>query len=264
MEDNVIEIGDSPLAPYVAFGDESKFADTLVYAQCVFKRSDIRSVEVRLRKIKSIFGIPEAELLHMSALMNPFQRQKRGMANLTNEDVKSLVVSVLDDLAGVQYLLKYSFYRISDGETQEFPDDESGIPLVFEQKGILGVLCQGAYIAHPNGSEGPHPRECEIIISEEKTKIRFAGTQKTRADRGYSGYLDIGAPAGKVYRVRPRVVASDSVPLLQLGDLFSYLCSHARSPQCGDPFYGQQLARVKNRVERNLNLQLASGKFGGI
>src|SRR5262245_17169589 len=122
MNDNVIEIGNSPMSQYVAYGDESKFLDTLVYSQFIVARSDVRRVEVKLRKLKSHFGIRDSVVLHLSQLMNPFQREKLGLGSLTNEDVKSFLNSLLDNLSDVSYLLKVSYFTIEDGQVRDFPD----------------------------------------------------------------------------------------------------------------------------------------------
>ena len=252
MEDNVIVVGNSPLAQYVAFGDESKFMDTLVYAFCLFEKRDLRLVESKLRKIKKAYGLPDDQILHMSVLMNKFQREKIGLGHLENSDIKSLVTAIIDNLASISYLVRYSYYTLEEKEQNNFEDDGSGISGCLEEKGILGILCQGSFAVDPNGKEGPDARNCEIIVSEEQTKTELMG-ERNRADRWFSGFSDVGAPTGYVYRTRPRIAKADEVELLQIADLFSYICSHAKSEKCNDLFYSAQLERVKIRVEINMN-----------
>ena len=224
--------------------------DTLVYAFCFFRREDIGNIERAIREIKKLHGFPQDVPLHFSALMNPFSREKAGLQSFSNDSIKALISSIVEFLNEIPFLLRYSYYTITGNEADDKPDDDN-IPVYFEEKGIICLLCQDIFVVDANGSCGPSANECQIFVSEERTKIKFLGEKRQRADRWFRGYSDIGAPKGYVYHLNPIIKKSNEIDLLQIADIFSYICSHAKSTKCADSYYSHILNKVKNRIEHS-------------
>ena len=104
---------------------------------------------------------------------------------------------------------------------------------------------QSCFAVAPDGSQGPPASQCQIIVSEDRTKIRFMGEGRSRADRWYSGYSDIGAPERSVFQLNPIRATVQNNPMLQIADVFSYVITHALSKYCKDEFFKVQLGRVR-------------------
>ena len=75
--------------------------------------------------------------------------------------------------------------------------------------------------------------------------VKFIGPKRSRADRMYSGFSDIGAPGGSVFQLQPTVVKSCSHPLLQLADIAAYICSHSLDDSNENAFFREQRGRFK-------------------
>jgi hypothetical protein len=75
--------------------------------------------------------------------------------------------------------------------------------------------------------------------------VEFIGEQRRRADSLYSGFSDIGAPAGNVFQLQPTVVKTGSEAILQLADVAAYVCSHAFNNSAEGHFFRDQRERFR-------------------
>ena len=65
---NILPVGSSRAAPYLAFGDDSRFKNTLVFAVVIIPRTRLRQVETRLARLKKEYSIPDHIQLHCRTL----------------------------------------------------------------------------------------------------------------------------------------------------------------------------------------------------
>jgi hypothetical protein len=119
-------------------------------------------------------------------------------------------------------------------------------PVTHDPKAVLGILANACLC-----QLGPGASQCQIIVSQDATKVGFIGPRKRRADNIYSGFSSIGAPNDSVYQFSPKVVRTEDAPLLQLADVAAYLCSHAHCVSRPEGFFHQQL-RLLRRWKRSV------------
>ena len=111
-----------------------------------------------------------------------------------------------------------------------------------EPKGVLGILSQACFLPVKNQPDGPGAEHYEIFPSSDKTKIRFIGKKRRRAD-AYSSGLSMEMPGSKD-KIRIPFNMSEH-ELHQIADVYAYICSHALSKECKDNFFKNQLNKVK-------------------
>lgn len=236
-------IGRDPEAPFVAFGDDSKFGDVLAFAFVVIKRCDIDRMQKRLLKVKRRLGVPESYVLHCRELFHPHPREKAGLGHITDQQARSIVGHLIHELNVLDCWVRYAFFRKIEGQVMFQPDDQ--IPAVESDKGMLAMLAQASILPMVQGVGGPDAHRCEIHVAEDPTQVSFFGDGRSRADRWASGYSDVGAPPGSVFRLQPHLVTATSNPMMQIADVVSYTCSHALSEAPRAPFFREQFSRVR-------------------
>lgn len=249
--DNVINVGRYAGARYVAFGDESRFRDRLVYATIIVHRTDLDYFREVLSRVKVKYAIPNSEELHCRVLFNSNQRDKRGLSHLTDEIVRAMLLELVSDLVARPILCRFTHAIFS--QNPEFLEagtweDSSGNPgpmmnaIPNEPKGILGLLMQATFCCPLDGSEGPPISEIEVFVSEDKTKVEFL--QKKQAHNFCFGYSDVNAPPGMVWYLNPHVVKSNGMPLLQVADICAYAASHMELPINETEYWGSIITRM--------------------
>lgn len=237
-----IDIRNDPSAQYVAFGDDSKFGDILVFAFFVIARKDIDRMNKRIAKIKRKFGVPEVTILHCRELFHPHPREKAGLGHLSSERARSIVGHIIHELNVLDCRVSYAFLRSRPGE-MVLPG-VGGIPVHYDDKGMLSMLAQACY-SRPGGALDPRTGACEIFVAEDRTKIQFLGAEFGRADKWTAGFSDVGAEPGTVFRITPRPIPVAGHPMMQIADVLAYTCSHALSGVPPSPFFKDHLARVR-------------------
>lgn len=250
-----IRIGQDPAAPFIAIGDDSSFRETTVFAFVVLRRNKVLRTERRIAGIKKAFGIVPAVPLHCRVLFNEAARQKHGIAHVNDAAARAIVGRMITLINEFEMILRYAYYRFpTDGPYSE--DTESDIrllhndqmswqmhPVKITRKGIQGLLKHICFAIPADGSKGPTAYECEIITAEDRTKTRFMGAKKFRADKGMPWTSELGAPPGYTFQVEPRVVSAAEYPLVQIADVAAYVCSHALV-QKPISFFVEQLSRI--------------------
>lgn len=247
-------VGRDKAAPFVAFGDDSRYGPFAAFAFVLIPRTRVGSARKKLDQIKRRFRIPPSLVLHCRTLFSGQQREKMGLAHLTREDVRAIVAQAITAINQVNGRLHYAvqdftaFSQMVGKEIQMTSVDGSPpitLPVSEEPKGLLGTLAIACFPLDPSGAFGPSAAQCEIYASEDKTKISFIGEGRTRADSLYSGFLD-GGSDDALFQLNAHLVAADADPLLQLADIAAYVCSHAASSAEDDRFWREQCARVVN------------------
>lgn len=266
---NIIGVGENNQARYLAFGDDSQFGDTLVYAFAFVQRGRVQSVERRLLALKDRFNIPQETTLHCRVLFSGQQREKAGLGHLTPRDARWIVSHAVRILNQRRVLVRYATASLTEwkaalGDELELDGETDGealkLPVKMDPKGVLAILAQACFIVPPNGSEGPTASQCEIIVSEDRSKVQFIGPRKRRADRMYAGFSDIGAPDGQVFQLQPTSVEATGHPLLQLADIAAYTCSHAMADRNGDnAFFRSQHDRLRYKFRKVFDSTLGIG-----
>lgn len=237
------KVGRNPKARFCAFGDDSAYKDVLAYAYAIFHRKNIIKAENELNDIKSKFNIPLNVPIHCRILFSGNQRQKANLGHLTLDRVKSLISQLIDRMNQVPCLLRYAYCILPEsGEIFLKVNDKEQNIVQDEPKGVLGILSQTCFLPLKNQPYVPGAELCEIFASMDKTKIKFIGKRRRRAD-SYSSGLSIESPQnnGRV-RITPNV---GDHQLQQIADVYAYICSHALSSKCTDNFFEKQLNKVK-------------------
>lgn len=248
-----IQLGNSPIAPYVAFGDDSQFRDYAAFAFVLIPRTRLRFAERKLERLKARFAIPASVTIHCSPLFSGQKREKAGLGHLSPVDVREVVsqaVTLINDVNGrVHYGVDHapSFFQ-KLGTSVQFHDHTGGSPFTkpvsADPKALLGMLAVACFPTGQRSPYGPTAAQCEVFVSEDKTKLAFIGDRRLRADSLYSGFYDMGNVAGQL---NAKIVAADVMPLMQLADIAAYLCSHAAgtTPDESD-FWVKQRDRIRH------------------
>lgn len=238
-------VGQNSCAPFCAFGDDSAYKDILVYAYAVFHRHHIEKAERRLSRLKRKFKIPHDVPVHCRVLFSGHQREKIGLSHLSPIDVKKFIAKVIERMNTVPCWLRYSYCRVDEliDYSEIYPDDEELI-FHYDPKAILGSLSQSCFLPHKGDMSLPLAEDIEIFTSSDKTKVKFVNNKKRRADRLCSGFTAVGTREKKTVKLVPTVVEKEC-SLLQVADVFAYICSHALSKKCETPFFKMQLEKVK-------------------
>lgn len=255
---DTIIIGNNKESRFMAFGDDSKYQDTLVFAFIFILRSRKEAAEDRLRGLKRLFKIPVETSLHCRILRHVDARRKANLSHLSDDDFKSIVRRSIDIINKYKMQVRYTYTslcgtKLSETESITLSSDhekeEMTIRYSHDPKGMLGFLMQGCFCVSPDGSNGPTANQCEIITFNDKTKIPFLGNKRQRADGLYTGYSDIGASENSVFKICPQISNEHEHSLLELADIMAYTCSHALSTdEVNNSFFKQQLERVVYRV----------------
>jgi hypothetical protein len=255
----ILGVGRSDQASYLAFGDDSQFGDTLAYAFAIVHCARAEMVEARLLALKEQFNIPQGTPLHCRVLFSGQQREQARLGHLTPQDAQLIVKRAVTIMNRGPVLVRYAVgslaeWRLAIGDELEMhhetDDTTTKEPVKNDPKGLLSMLMQACFYVPPNGSEGPIASECKIFVSEDSTMIKFIGNRRRRADRMYSGFLDIGAPPGHVFQLEPIATDAGSQPLLQLADIAAYICSHNFSQTSGNTFFQEQHNRMRHWLRK--------------
>lgn len=261
-----IIVGDEPNAPFVAYGDDSCHEDVLVYAFLIIPRSCLVEAEALILKIKEYYNISQEIPLHCRILFNTSARQKNNLEHIKFDNVKQIVTDTIDAMNSVTHLLRYAYwiappkFDFNKTITTTFKSIDGSpppkVPIKYDRKGILGLLMQCCFAVPPDGKKGPPLDKCQIFVSEDYTKINFLGPGRSRADKWYNGVSDIGAPPGCVFKLDPVIVKSNEAVLLQVADIFAYICAHAHSKECKNEFFKEAISQVKYKSGGVLNLEI--------
>jgi hypothetical protein len=246
----IIQVGRDKTAPFVAFGDDSQYGDSLSFAFVLVPRTRLRFAERKLERLKSRFKIPQDATLHCRTLFSGQQREKCGLGHLAPGDVRAIVasaVTIINEVNGrVHFAVQdgSAFFSGLGSEVRMHNQDGSlgiELPVTPDPKGLLGIM---AFACFPlDGRHGPTASQCEIYVSEDKTKISFIGEKRSRADSHYAGMFEHGNAFGQL---NANIVAANAAPLLQLADIASYVCSHAFSKTGDVRFWKEQCSRITN------------------
>lgn len=249
-------IGQSQSTPFVAFGDDSQYDGVLVFSYVFVPRTRLRRVLRDISGIKRKFQFPIDAAIHCRELFSGQQRSKQGLGHLSQSDVQAIVQHAVTLINQHNVFLRYAFAQterlsgiFGESNSVELENVLDGskhlLPAVFGPKGIIGILAQACFASSPDGSQGPIASQCEIYAAADKTKVRFIGNQRQRADSLIPGFSDIGAPEGTVFQIKPTIAGSDFSPIFELADLAAYMCSHAIHGNGKQPFFHEALSRVK-------------------
>jgi hypothetical protein len=240
---NVIPIGRNSESQFCVYGDESRFRDTLVFATAIFFRRDLDRAKQVLEQLRQHYRIPPTLPIHCRVLYNPDARRKCGVDHLDEAAVNELIATLVARMKSVPAACRFAWTLLPNRHPLVDSTDPSWV-LPNEPKGVLGVLMQACFAVPADGSQGPSASESEIFVSADRTKIRFFGNKRYQAHRGYSGFSDVDAPTGQVFHIEPHVIPDDrwpDHPLLQVADVFAYICSHADPELHGKEFFTQLL-----------------------
>lgn len=252
MGNNIIPVGGNERSDYLAFGDDSQFGETLVFAFAIVHRSNLTAVEDALAELKEHFGIPQDISLHCRVLFSGQQRQKAGLGHLTAHDARKILMRAVSIMNKGRVLVRYAVGNLSDCKAAMGSEiellDSSGqpaetVPVSVDPKGILATLMQSCFAVPPDRSEGPTAKDCKVIVSPDTTMVNYIGSRRKRADRMYSGYSAIGAPPGEVFQLDPELADVRTQPMLQLADVAAYVCSHSYDGQSKNAFFRVQQRR---------------------
>lgn len=243
-------------ARYIAYGDDSQFENILVYAFILIKKEKIENACKRLLELKRIYQIPDEHILHCRTLFSGQQRMKHGLQHLSQDNIQNVIKRVVKIVNETPMLLRYAYCNLSEAQ-KDFPNENGKLTLYNKDfsktmqipanptsKGLLGLLAQACFAINQDGLQGPLLTECEIVISEDKTKTYFMGEKQRQAHNWCSGFQETHK---KVVKLNPIIKASNQEPMLQIADIMSYICSHAlsSSKEQNTIFFKRQLERIK-------------------
>lgn len=262
-KDKEIFVGNDANAPCVAYGDDSSYEEILTYAFAIVHRVNLEKVESEIEKIKRDYHIPQDISLHCRILFNLAAKQKNKLEHIKDENVRKMIIDIITAVNST-CLLRYAYFIVPPGFNFDktimttFKSADASVPptvpIKYDRKGILGLLMQLCFAVPSDGKKGPTSDQCQIFASEDYTKINFIGPIRTRADRCFQGLSDINAPPGCVFKLNPTILKAGEAVLMQVADIFSYICAHAHSKTCRDNFFRDAFSRIKYKTNGILNL----------
>jgi len=242
---NIITIGNQPESKITAYGDDSKFNNTIAFAYVLFENPKIETARHSLLCLKEKYRIPSKIPLHMRLLNNFFYRKKNDLQHLTASLLDKLVSDIIDEMNKLPFMVKGSFF--SGEMPKDLEDDGQGLSVEWSDKGIQSMLAKSALT--PLNLEKYQYKDLRIIIAEDKTVQKFLGKNKRQAARWARGFSSIEAPPGYVYEFDPIIQKSSEEILLQLADIMVYAIAHTFNEKASNS-YREQLEKV-----RNINVQ---------
>jgi|GEM_PF-2192849 len=246
-----IRLGQTGVAPFVAYGDESQHFDVLTYAYVIARRDTLPSLEEGVLILKEKYGIPREKELHCRFLCSPTGRKKGGFDFLTREIVEDLLYDAFDLMAREQVAIRFAItdYRkhgneygdnivLTDGAGQQTAHKvhrlaSGGI----DPKAILGNLSSHLWAISLTGASSPTPKECDIYVSAEHSLVRFIGDKARKAHEHYSAFIGINAPPGHIFRIEPKVTTYAESFMVQLADIAAFTCSHSGTTLPASAYY---------------------------
>lgn len=237
------EYGKNNVAPFCAFGDDSAYKNILVYAYAIFHRRNVYKAKKIITKVKKKYMIPKKIPIHCRIMFSGDQRRKKGLGHISIVRVKQLVSQIIDEMNDVPCLLSYAYCEVPEtGKIFLDVIDKEEKKVHDEPKGILSLLSGSCFTPRKDVVQALGIEQCEIFASEDKTKIRFLGKDRRRADRYLSAMAFEDKKNQTKKHLRPHV--KDHF-LQQVADVYAYVCSHALSKNCEDAFFKEQLDKVK-------------------
>lgn len=242
---------------YIAFGDDSHHSNTLAYAFLIVQKHSIINVEDRINAIKTFYGIPINVTLHCKMLFSGDERKKNGIGHLSSEKVRSIIGRIIRVINQTPIFLRYAH---CDLEKQTLHFDKlnneakltcgnsnslTKIQLNADPKGLLGLLAHMSLSAPPNDVRIPTVDKCQVIISEDKSKVHLLGPRRRQAHYWSEGYSDIATPPSSVFQLKPIIQKSNTSIMLQLADIAAYVCCQALSNGKQSLFFKEKLRSIK-------------------
>ncbi|MGN6580165.1 MAG: hypothetical protein ACTHJ1_09285 [Bordetella sp.] len=246
--DNTIHIGNRSDAPFLAFGDDSQYKGTLVFAYAIVPRQNLTKALRQLKRIKMEFRFPAKTPIHCRTLFSGHDRQKKGLGHL-NQDQASFLIRRIIDLMNERYVYVRYSYVLEESYAKFFGGKDS-IPLTLsnaegdtreesmhsDPKGMLGMLAQMCWGPASN-DQGPLATDCDIYASKDKTKARLFGDERKQAHNWIPGYTTAGAPPEKIFHIAPSTEAGDLSIFFELADVSAYVLSHALQGVEAEPLF---------------------------
>jgi len=230
---------------FCAYGDDSQYENVLVYAFAIIHRKNLEEFNKAINGIRAEYKFPETEPIHCRILFSGDQRKKR---NLDHIDFRSLISRLIEEANKVPILCRYCHTnlpknKIMHEKYEDFPQ------ITNDTKGILSILLQGCFAVAANGTEGPTSKDTQIFVSGDKTVIKFIGDTRKQAELHYSAYSEIGASEGEEFFINPHIIQNadwKNYPLLQLADIYSYICSHALNTKDETNYFLKEFKKIKH------------------
>ncbi|OYD77971.1 UNVERIFIED_ORG: hypothetical protein BDU10_3094 [Burkholderia sp. CF145] len=256
-----MEFGESATASRVAFGDDSPYRDCLCYAFVVLRRTRLTRLIRRLNILKKEFGFPLLTPIHCRVLFSGDQRRKAGLSHLSFHDARSLVARVITAVNDIEGHVRYAHTSLNGFANTMGEEISVWDPAIdtfrpqavnADPKSIMAALMNMCIITPPKDPSIPSPYLWQVIASRDATKVpALFGDGFRQAHHAVDMFSDIGVSAAKSLKLRPVIADVKEEPLLQVADVISYVCAHAIGGDGSDPFWKEQLQRVRSWQQIN-------------
>jgi hypothetical protein len=252
---NVIPVGQSKDSTYVAFGDDCQFEDICGYAFAVVKRSRIPWVIRELNAIKAHFRFPTGVPVHCKVLFHGSKRTAAGLDHLNRTDAESIVIRclMLINNAGVHVRFSHASLQASKnklGDTLNMWDHvknvEVRVPVNHAPKGLISLLAQLCLLVPAPERRFARPEEWEIVISRDKTQVKWIGKGERQAHNLINAFSTINVPEGQFNHFTPRISTEATDSLLELADVAVYALCHALNVSEKEVFWRTQLPSIRS------------------
>jgi len=244
-------------ANFLAYGDDSKFKNILIFAFAIIHKNNLSNAIDSINRIKRSFKFPSDKPIHCRILFNEHARKKAGLDHITVSDARKMLNEIIIEMNSYRVLNRYAIFDYNCGhplfkENQNseiiFKNDKDNSSIKktvqAEPKGILSMLMQLCFAVGPDGKHGPQASNCQIYVSEDKTKIKFIGEKRTRADSLYFG-SSVGTSNDPANKIEPMIDESSNRAMFQIADIYAYCTSHARCNEYRGTFFKEQLSLIK-------------------
>ena len=246
----IIEAGNDPNSPYVAFGDDSEYEDVLLYAYIICPRQKLPNLERGIYQLKKEFDIPQNVPIHLRNLLSGQYRAKHNITNFNQTRQAVFYRKAINLLNRTKCFARFTYTLIPESGRllpENNPTDQ--IQIVEDRKVILHQMAAACLIPYSeNGIQLFSVTDFEVFISKDKTKVKLEKSGRRRQAHFMSEALipTSHPPRQDSYaRLKPVFEESKDNIFLQFADVLVYILAHAHSKKNEHKVFKYQASRIK-------------------
>lgn len=170
------EVGQNSNTPFVAYGDDSAYAEVLIYGFVICKRGQRTRLEKQIIKLKKEFGIPDKIPIHLKNLLSGQYREKNNISNLGRSMQPLFFRKVVDILNKNRCIVRYCYTVIPESGKiipEDSPDEK--IPLIENHKAIIHYMASACFTPYvEQGQLVFTAKDFEVFLSHDNTKVKIS------------------------------------------------------------------------------------------
>lgn len=244
-DDDIVWLGQDPNAPFLAYGDDTKFGEILLYAFLIVERSFALELDKQLLELKEKLSIPGEAPIHTKDFLNGFKRQKLGIEHL---NVAEMIDGIIHLINRGRCCIFYNYLRTpKNGRIYPENLEIGGKQIHGDHKAIVHQLAASCFLPFVK-LRGRYVtlKDMEVFVSQETTKTKTVGSQKRQAQFLSEMRIPTTFPIQKgcYARLKPHYIPTNQSLFCQIADVIAYVLAHALSKKCKNDNYKKQMGRI--------------------